>query len=195
MGGGSRSSSFDSLLSGRGDGESGLTHEKAPSRLAQKSLGVTNRIWLILLLFLSLIMFTRFVLPSESPSTSRHRLLHSDLKPKNYLNMTGGGGDGGGEVENPFAFCPALGPGDELTAKYDPMLLAKTRFHLGSGARVQRVITRALSGHPVTISIVGGSSECFRFFRFSLKCAGALKMQTIMQCISIFYLSVFTMIY
>ncbi|KAK7683576.1 hypothetical protein QCA50_013414 [Cerrena zonata] len=158
MGGGSRSSSFDSLLSHNG----GSSHEKAPSRLAQKSLGVTNRIWLILLLFLSLILFTRFVLPSESPSTARHRLLHSDLKPKNYLNLTSGSGaDGAGEVENPFSFCPALGPGDELVAKYDPMLLAKTRFHLGSGARVQRVITRALSGHPVTISIVGGSvSAC-----------------------------------
>lgn len=160
MGGGSRSSSFDSLLSGHSGG-SGSSHEKSPSRLAQKSLGVTNRIWLILLLFLSLILFTRFILPSESSSTSRHRLLHSDLKPKNYLNLTtGGGAEGGnGEVENPFSFCPALGPGDELAGKYDPMLLAKTRFHLGSGARVQRVITRALSGHPVTISIVGGSGE------------------------------------
>ena len=60
----------------------------------------------------------------------------------------------------PFAWCPALGPTDQLAAKYDPISLSKTRLHTGSGARVQRVITRALSGHPVTISVVGGSSEC-----------------------------------
>ena len=36
--------------------------EKTPSRLQQKSLGVTNRIWLILLAFLALVLFqSRFV--------------------------------------------------------------------------------------------------------------------------------------
>ncbi|RPD61605.1 hypothetical protein L226DRAFT_545258 [Lentinus tigrinus ALCF2SS1-7] len=125
--------------------------EKA-SRLQQKSLGVTNRIWLILLAFVALILFTRSVLPSESVNP-RHRLLHTDLKPKNYLNLT--------EDANPFPFCPALGPGDELAHKYDPFILSTTRFHLGSGARVQRVINKALSGLPVTISVIGGSvSAC-----------------------------------
>ncbi|RDX45830.1 hypothetical protein OH76DRAFT_1407614 [Lentinus brumalis] len=125
--------------------------EKA-SRLQQKSLGVTNRIWLILLAFVALILFTRSILPSET-SNSRHRLLHTDLKPKNYLNLT--------DHANPFPFCPALGPGDELAQKYDPFILSTTRFHLGSGARVQRVINKALSGLPVTISVIGGSvSAC-----------------------------------
>ena len=32
--------------------------EKAPSRLSQKSLGVTNRIWLILALFFLLVLLT-----------------------------------------------------------------------------------------------------------------------------------------
>ena len=123
--------------------------EKA-SRLHQKSLGVTNRIWLILLAFVALIFFTRSILPSETVNP-RHRLLHTDLKPKNYLNLT--------EDANPFPFCPALGPGDELAQKYDPFILSTTRFHLGSGARVQRVINKALSGLPVTISVIGGSGE------------------------------------
>ncbi|KAI0074358.1 hypothetical protein K474DRAFT_1665555 [Panus rudis PR-1116 ss-1] len=128
--------------------------EKAPSRLNQKSLGVTNRIWLILALFLTLVLCTRFLFASEPQGNSRHRLLHTDLKPKNYLNATD-------TDDVPFSFCPALGPGDELAAKYDPLLLAKTRLHTGSGSRLQRVITRALSGYPVTISVVGGSvSAC-----------------------------------
>lgn len=128
--------------------------EKAPSRLHQKSLGVTNRIWLILLAFVALILFTRSILPSETINP-RHRLLHNDLKPKNYLNLTG---------ENPFPFCPALGPGDDLASKYDPLILATTRFHLGSGARMQRVVNKALAGLPVTISVIGGSGE--HFFAF-----------------------------
>ncbi|KAI0752867.1 hypothetical protein C8Q80DRAFT_1148825 [Daedaleopsis nitida] len=126
--------------------------EKAPSRLQQKSLGVTNRIWLILVGFIALIVLTRSILPTET-TNPRHRLLHNDLKPKNYLNIS--------ENANPFPFCPALGAGDELASKYDPLVLSTTRFHLGSGARVQRIINKALAGLPVTISVVGGSvSAC-----------------------------------
>ena len=129
----------------------GADPEKPPSRLQQKSLGVTNRIWLILLAFVALVVFTRSVLPSESINT-RHRILHTDLKPKNYLNVS--------EDANPFPFCPALGPGDDLASKYDPVVLSTTRFHLGSGARIQRVINKALAGLPVTISVIGGSGTC-----------------------------------
>lgn len=129
----------------------GSLHDKSPSRLNQKTLGVTNRIWLIISLFLALLFFTRFVLPTETQHP-RHRLLHSDLKPKNYLNISDGD-------TVPFSFCPALGPTDELAAKYDSIALAKTRMHVGSGARMQRVVSRALAGHPVTISVVGGSGE------------------------------------
>ncbi|KAI0943672.1 hypothetical protein AcW1_002773 [Taiwanofungus camphoratus] len=130
----------------------GSDPEKAPSRLNQKSFGVTNRIWIILTLFLVLVLFTRSILPSDT-SGPRHRVPHSDLRPKNYFNVT--------DDEIPFSFCPALGPGDELVSKYDPVTLSKTRFHLGSGARIQRVINKALSGLPVTISVLGGSvSAC-----------------------------------
>ncbi len=136
----------------------GSLSEKPISRLNQKSLGVTNRIWLILVAFLALILLTRSILPTES-STSRHRLVHTDGKPRNYLNVTEGD-------PVPFSFCPALGPNDPLASKYDPIQLAKTRLHIGSGARVQRVITRALSGHPVTISVVGGSSKSHSLMRY-----------------------------
>lgn len=126
--------------------------ENPTSRLNQKSLGVTNRIWLILVLFLAVIFFTRSTLQSESSNYPRHKVFHTDAKPRNYLNITDGD-------SVPFSFCPALGPGDELATKYDPVALTKTRLHTGSGSRIQRVIMRALSGHPVTISVIGGSSE------------------------------------
>ncbi len=132
----------------------GSLSEKQPSRLSQKSLGVTNRIWLILALFLALFLFTRAILPTDQ-STSQHRLLRQDMKPRNYLNASDGNAV-------PFAWCPALGPTDQLASKYDPITLAKTRLHLGSGARIQRVINRALSGHPVTISVIGGSGASCR---------------------------------
>lgn len=130
----------------------GSLADKPASRLNQKTLGVTNRIWLILAVFLALIVFTRSILPSDSSYYPRHKLLHIDAKPRNYLNLTEGG-------TAPFSFCPALGPGDELAEKYDPVTLTKTRLHTGSGSRIQRVITRALSGLPVTISVIGGSGE------------------------------------
>ena len=135
-----------------GPGHTGFPDsEKTPSRLRQKSLGVTNRIWLILFAFVALVVFTRSVIPQES-AHARQRTPHSDLKPKNYLNFSE-------DAPNPFPFCPALGPADDLATKYDPIVLSTTRFHLGSGARIQRVINKALSGLPVTISVVGGSGE------------------------------------
>ncbi|KDQ56545.1 hypothetical protein JAAARDRAFT_179126 [Jaapia argillacea MUCL 33604] len=131
----------------------GMDHEKPLSRLNRKSLGVNNRIWLILSLFFLLVLFTRYVTPHERPSP--HRTMDfSNLKPKNYLNATG-------DEPSPFAFCPVYGEGDELAAKYGPVTLSKTRHHLGSGARVQRLIHKALAGQPVVISIIGGSvSAC-----------------------------------
>lgn len=135
----------------------GSLSDKPSSRLSQKTLGVTNRIWLILAVFLALIVFTRSVLPSDSSYYPRHKLLHIDAKPRNYLNASD-------SSAVPFSFCPALGPADALADKYDPVVLAKTRLHTGSGSRIQRVITRALQGLPVTISVIGGSGECSVWF-------------------------------
>ena len=123
------------------------------SPLSRRNFGVTNRIWIILTLILSIFLLSRYILSSSSsPSATGHRLLSSDLKPKNYLNAT--------ELqhrESPFAFCPVYGDGDEVGKKYGALALTKTRLHLGSGARIQRVVNKAMSGLPVTISVIGGS--------------------------------------
>lgn len=136
-----------------------------PSRLNRRNLGVTNRIWIILALILTILLLSRYILgPSSSSSLNGHRLLSSDLKPKNYLNVT--------ELQlrgSPFPFCPVFGEGDEVGKKYGAVALTKTRLHLGSGARIQRVLNKAMSGLPVTISVVGGSGMCCRpLFHFSV---------------------------
>lgn len=124
------------------------------SRLNQRSFGVTNRIWIILSLLVSILLLTRYILPSDNAQyPGRHRLINTDLKPKNYLNIS----DAQLSQGSPFTFCPLFGEGDELARKYGPITLSKTRLHLGSGARVQRVVNKALAGLPVTISVLGGS--------------------------------------
>jgi hypothetical protein len=128
-------------------------------RMHRKSLGVTNRVWAVLAFFVLLVLLTRFFSPSaEQPTTahSQHRLIFNggaDSKPRNYLNVTE-------DEPNPFAFCPVFGPADDLATKYGSLTLSKTRLHLGSGARVQRVIQKALLGLPVTFSVIGSSGEC-----------------------------------
>lgn len=122
------------------------------SRLNQRSLGVTNRIWVIVGLFIFIITFTHYVLPTTHTEHVLPIYSSADLESKNYLNASEAG-------PNPFSFCPAYGPGDEIGAKYGASVLSKSRMNLGSGARIQRVLNRALAGQPVTISILGGSSE------------------------------------
>ena len=114
------------------------------SRLNQRNLGVTNRIWALLSLFLFLIIFTRYALPSTQKT--------HELQPKVYTNST---------VTNPFKFCPVHGPDDKLAAKYGAQTLSKSMLHVASGERVQRVLNKALAGNPVTISILGGSGIFF----------------------------------
>lgn len=136
--------------------------EKSPSRLNQRSFGVTNRIWLILSLFLAILLFTRFALPSSSTDSYYSRSLSqaytSKLKPTNYLNVSAEVGP------YPFEFCPTFGPGDELAERYGALAISKSWLHLGSGARVQKVVHRALLGQPVTISVIGGSGQFIYFF-------------------------------
>ncbi|THH11299.1 hypothetical protein EW146_g8090 [Bondarzewia mesenterica] len=135
------------------------SNEKPLSRLNQRSFGVTNRIWLILSLFLFIVLFTRFILPSSTSDNYYYRhhshSYSANLKPTNYLNASEEVG------ESPFEFCPTFGPGDELSEKYGALAVSKSWLHLGSGARVQKVIHKAMIGQPVTISIIGGSvSSC-----------------------------------
>jgi hypothetical protein len=133
---------------------SGRDPEKQ-SRLSRRSFGVTNRIWLILSLIISVVLLSRYILSSSSSSSAGgHRLLSSDLKPKNYLNVSDLQHPG-----SPFPFCPVFGEGDEVGKKYGALGLAKSRLHLGSGARIQRVINKAMGGFPVTISVIGGSGK------------------------------------
>ncbi|KAJ7130333.1 hypothetical protein C8R44DRAFT_872145 [Mycena epipterygia] len=132
--------------------EMGSDNEKT-SRLNQRSFGVTNRIWLILGLFLFLLTFTHYIVPTAH--TPIYTFSNLNLTPKNYLNASSEAGP------NPFDFCPVYGPGDEIGVKHGAVPLGKTRLHLGSGARIQRVLNKALTGQPVTISILGGSiSSC-----------------------------------
>ncbi|KAK7042503.1 CAP64-like protein [Favolaschia claudopus] len=125
------------------------------SRLSQRTFGVTNRIWLILSLFLFLITFTHYIVPIvPSSATPTYTFSNLNLTPRNYLNASEAS-------PNPFEFCPVYGPGDEIGLKHGAVTLGKTRLHLGSGARIQRVLNKALTGQPVTISIIGGSvSAC-----------------------------------
>jgi hypothetical protein len=130
--------------------------DKPPSRLSQRTLGLPNRIWLILALFGSLLLFTRFILPSHTSDSSYYLRHHSSsyaasLKPHNYLNVSDAVGP------NPFTFCPTFGEGDELSRKYGSLTVSQSWLHLGSGARVQKVVHKALLGQPVTISVIGGS--------------------------------------
>ncbi|KAJ7163359.1 hypothetical protein C8R46DRAFT_1103126 [Mycena filopes] len=130
----------------------GSDNEKQ-SRFNQRTFGVTNRIWLILTLFLFLLSFTHYIVPTAQPPTL-HTFSSLNLTPKNYLNASEA-------APNPFDFCPIYGPGDELGLKHGAVTLGKTRLHMGSSARIQRVLNKALSGQPVTISILGGSvSAC-----------------------------------
>lgn len=76
------------------------------------------------------------------------------LTPRDYLNASQAD-------PAPFDFCPVFGPGDPVTERRGQWGLLKSRLHQGSNARMQKVIHKALSGSPVTISVLGGSvSAC-----------------------------------
>lgn len=108
-----------------------------------------HRLWLLVVVLVVLVTLTHFALPStQSPSVQPYS--PATLTPIDYFNSSDA-------QTSPFAFCPPYGPGDALAAQYGAQMLSKTRMHLGSGDRVQRVINRALAGQPVTISIIGGS--------------------------------------
>uniref|UniRef100_A0A0W0F2L5 Capsular associated protein n=1 Tax=Moniliophthora roreri TaxID=221103 RepID=A0A0W0F2L5_MONRR len=119
---------------------------------------LTNRIGMIFVCILLIIGFMHFILPSyhrsDSDVFSGGVYSNANLKPKNYLNTS--------ELDfgkNPFEFCPAYGPGDRVGQKYGSLALGQSRLHLGSSIRIQRVISKALAGQPITISVLGGSGK------------------------------------
>jgi hypothetical protein len=116
-------------------------------------MGIRNRKWIIMFLVIFIIAATLFIWPTISGSAGVVQIYsNAGLKAKNYFNATD-------SDPNPFSFCPNYGPDDELGTKYGAVTLSKSRFHIGSGARIQRVLNRALAGQPVTISVLGGSSK------------------------------------
>ena len=123
-----------------------------PSRMSQRS-----RIWVLLGLLVFILTCTHFIWPTVGAASAVRNYSNADVKAKNYFNATEVG-------PNPFAFCPIYGPGDELGSRYGALTLSKSRLHLGSGARVQRVLNQALAGQPVTISVLGGSGTSFAPF-------------------------------
>jgi hypothetical protein len=123
--------------------------EKANNR---PTMGSRNRLITLLILFILIVLATLFIWPMSGNGAVVPLYSNADLKAKNYFNLTDAG-------PNPFDFCPNYGPGDELGTKYGAVTLSKSRAHLGSGDRIQRVLNRALAGQPVTISVLGGSGK------------------------------------
>lgn len=133
-------------------------HSNEKQRLGVPSLprSKSRKLLLIPACALAIYVLSFLFHPSTSPN---HPLHETNLRPRNYLstnvNQTLE------ELPNPFQFCPVGGPNDRLSEKYGATNLLRTRLHAGSGARVQRVLRRAMSGLPITISILGGSvSAC-----------------------------------
>lgn len=128
----------------------------SPSRTKASSFSLTSpagqRALLILGGLVSLFVVTRIFFPADS-YISHAPLPLQPLIARNYLNSTK-------SEPAPFGFCPHYGPGDPVASKYGAHNLARSRLHMGSGARIQRVVHKALSGLPVTISVLGGSGRC-----------------------------------
>ena len=133
------------------------------SRWLQRSFGVPNRIWALLLLVVSIVSLTR-ILPVSQTHT---QVTTIGLTPKNYFRESSSvpapnasESDAFTLANHPFDFCPVFGPNDDLAERYGALALAQSRIHLGSGGRVHRMLHKALLGQPVTISVLGGSGAC-----------------------------------
>lgn len=145
-----------------------------------------RRVFLLLSPFALLLLFLHFLSPDASTSSSYGRgrslpgfasrsqfassrrtdaLLRSIRKQRTAASLSHGGTGGDGPANfsapPPFTFCPTFGPNDELGAVYGQDAIMKTRAHVGSSERVQKVIKRAMAGLPITIGVLGGSvSSC-----------------------------------
>lgn len=112
-----------------------------------------------LIAFFSLLLFILFFTGSLPFGHSSSSSVHSHhgftqahlLTPHDYLNASL-------SDPAPFAFCPVYGPGDEVANRRGQTGLLKSKIHTGTGARMQRVVRKALSGAPLTISVLGASS-------------------------------------
>ncbi|WVO17560.1 hypothetical protein L204_105255 [Cryptococcus depauperatus] len=119
-----------------------------------KKLGLSQQGWVVVTGVVGFLILLKLIFSSGEPS-SRHKITNTThLVPRDYLNNS--------VIDPaPFEFCPVFGPGDSIAAKRGQLELLRSRLHLGTGARVQKVLQKAMSGAPVTISVLGGSvSAC-----------------------------------
>ncbi|CDZ98034.1 SGNH hydrolase-type esterase domain [Phaffia rhodozyma] len=161
---GKQSSVFSKIFSGMLREQKHYKHDDEDNK--SKSSGFFGREGTVLgfpprlIIFFSIllvILFMTGVVPtfrSNDLVAQHHASFHSALTSHDYLNAS--------LIDPaPFPFCPLYGPGDEVANRRGQLALMKSKMHLGSGARVQKVIRKALSGHPVTISVLGASiSAC-----------------------------------
>jgi hypothetical protein len=115
---------------------------------ADPTLGISNRIWLALGGIVGLFTLSRLLAGPATPSSLYSK--HQYLSPQDYLNAST-------SDPAPFDFCPVFGPGDEIAERRGQWSLLRSRVHTGSGARIQRVVQKAMAGDPITISVLGGS--------------------------------------
>ena len=130
-------------------------------------LGISHRIWLLVAGCFGLFTLSRLLIRTSPhhlrpfpPSNLIDSIASSDevspyraaqlLTAGDYLNASA-------SDPAPFDFCPVFGPGDVVAERRGQWGLLKSRMHTGSGARVQRVVQKAMAGLPVTISVLGGS--------------------------------------
>ncbi|CAD6573799.1 MAG: Cap64p [Tremellales sp. Tagirdzhanova-0007] len=107
--------------------------------------GISHRIWLLVAGCFGLFTLSRLLIPS-SDEVSPYRAAQL-LTAGDYLNASA-------SDPAPFDFCPVFGPGDVVAERRGQWGLLKSRMHTGSGARVQRVVQKAMAGLPVTISVL-----------------------------------------
>ncbi|TXT11313.1 uncharacterized protein COLE_01723 [Cutaneotrichosporon oleaginosum] len=120
------------------------------ARLRRKGkFGLSQRAWLAITIIIGFVLLTKLIVPSET-ATNPTVEEFNELKPHDYLNnsMT---------EPAPFEFCPVFGPGDAIAARRGQFELLRSRVHTGTGARIHRVLRKAMKGLPVTISVLGGS--------------------------------------
>ncbi|WWD20544.1 hypothetical protein CI109_105020 [Kwoniella shandongensis] len=124
------------------------------SRGKGSRLGMSQRGWAAITGVIGFILLIKLLFSSSSSTPHHHTTETANLIPRDYLNNS---------IANPapFEFCPVFGPGDAVAARRGQLELLKSRLHTGTGARVQRVLQKAMSGAPITMSVLGGSvSAC-----------------------------------
>ncbi|KAL7423831.1 hypothetical protein Q5752_001415 [Cryptotrichosporon argae] len=117
-------------------------------------MGLPHRVLVLVGACLGLMLLSRLVIPSSDSSSTSHYSTPTLLTAGDYLNASAAD-------PAPFDFCPVFGPGDKIAERRGQVGLLRSRLHAGTGARVQRVVQKAMAGMPITISVLGGSvSAC-----------------------------------